>query len=115
MISKTEENKFQDEPLSQLREVRVFISSSFSDMRQEREELAKFVFPRLRSICTKHGIVFTGVDLRWGITEEQVLDQKALEICLEEVDSCRPFFIGIFRVVSILISMSATEPGVIDG
>ena len=35
------------------------------------------------------------MDLRWGITEEESRDGKTLEICLEEVDRSRPFFIGI--------------------
>jgi telomerase protein component 1 len=35
----------------------------------------------------------TPVDLRWGVTEEET--QQALEICLGEIDNCRPFFIGL--------------------
>ena len=35
------------------------------------------------------------VDLRWGITEEEGLHGKQIQLCLDEVDRCRPFFIGM--------------------
>jgi len=34
------------------REIRVFISSTFRDMQEEREELVKQIFPQLRRRCT---------------------------------------------------------------
>jgi Tfp pilus assembly protein PilF len=47
------------------------------------------------------------IDLRWGITEEQAEQGKALEICLEEIERSRPFFIGILgeRYGSLLGSL----------
>ena len=33
------------------REIRVFISSTFRDMHEEREELIKQIFPQLRRLC----------------------------------------------------------------
>jgi tetratricopeptide (TPR) repeat protein len=77
------------------RVVRVFISSTFSDMHAERDELAKRVFPQLRKLCEDRGIIWTDVDLRWGITQEQIDEGKVLPICLAEVNNCRPFFIGM--------------------
>ena len=47
------------------REMRVFISSTFSDMREERRYLNTHIFPELRIICEKRGVVFTEVDLQW--------------------------------------------------
>ena len=35
------------------------------------------------------------VDLRWGVTEADAQDGKALDICLDEIDSCRPYFLGL--------------------
>ena len=75
--------------------IRVFISSTFNDMQSERDNLVKKVFPLLRSQCEKAGISFTEVDLRWGITNEEAAEGKVLSICLEEIEQCRPFFIGI--------------------
>ena len=73
------------------REIRVFISSTFRDMQEERELLVKRVFPELRSICAKRFVTFTEVDLRWGITEEG----KVLPLCLAEIEHCRRHFIGL--------------------
>ena len=40
-------------------------------------------------------MVFTAVDLRWGITDEQVAEGQVLPICLAEIDGARPFFVGL--------------------
>lgn len=84
---------FKEHPGS--RQIRIFISSTFQDMKDEREELVKRVFPRLRRLCEDRGVTLHEVDLRWGITDEQSADGKVLPICLSEIDACRPFFIGM--------------------
>lgn len=81
--------------LNQDRSIRVFISSTFRDMQEERDVLMKVVFPKLRKLCEERGLTFTEVDLRWGITEEQAHRGEVLPICLAEVERCRPFFIGL--------------------
>ncbi|WP_298863625.1 DUF4062 domain-containing protein [uncultured Gimesia sp.] len=75
--------------------VRVFISSTFSDMHAERDWLVKRVFPQLRERLEKYRIYLIDIDLRWGVTEEQVDDDRALDLCLQQIDECRPLFIGI--------------------
>ena len=75
------------------RVLRVFVSSTFQDMKEEREELVKRVFPRLRIICEQRGVTWGEVDLRWGITNEQKAEGKVLPICLQEIHECRPYFI----------------------
>ncbi len=75
--------------------VRVFVSSTFRDMQAERDELARLVFPELRRRCRARGIEFAAIDLRWGITATQAARGEVLEICLDEIDRCRPFFVGI--------------------
>ena len=77
------------------RVIRVFISSTFRDMHEEREELAKRVFPQLRKLCESRGVTWGEVDLRWGVTEEQKAEGKVLPICLTEIQRCRPYFIGL--------------------
>jgi len=79
----------------QPRSIRFFISSTFRDMKEEREVLMKRVFPRLRKLCDKRGVTWGSVDLRWGITDEQQAEGKVLPICLKEALECLPFFIGI--------------------
>jgi tetratricopeptide (TPR) repeat protein len=77
------------------RVIRVFVSSTFADMQPEREELVKRVFPELRRRCDSRGVVWSEVDLRWGVTDEQKAEGKVLPICLAEIQKCRPYFIGL--------------------
>ncbi|NQT14184.1 MAG: DUF4062 domain-containing protein [Planctomycetes bacterium] len=62
-------------------------------MHEEREELIKQVFPKLRKLCEDRGVIFADVDLRWGITQEQAERGEVLPVCLGEIERCRPFFI----------------------
>jgi hypothetical protein len=78
----------------QQRVIRVFISSTFRDMQMERDELVKRTFPQLRRLCESRGGVWGEVDLRWGLTDEEAAEGQILPVCLEEIDRCRPFFIG---------------------
>jgi len=75
--------------------VRVFISSTFRDMHAERDWLVKRVFPALRERLEKYRIHLVDIDLRWGITEEEAQKDQVLDLCLSQIDECRPFFIGI--------------------
>ena len=77
------------------REIRVFISSTFRDMQEEREELVKQVFPQLRRLCESRGVTWGEVDLRWGVPDEVKAEGKALPLCLQEIEHSRPYFIGI--------------------
>ena len=77
------------------KELRLFVSSTFRDLMPEREQLVKKVFPRIRKECRARGVEFTEIDLRWGITEEESRSGRTIRICLEEIDRCRPYFIGI--------------------
>lgn len=81
------------------REIRVFLSSTFKDMEEERRYLLAQVFPVFRLECLERLVTFTEIDLRWGITEEEAKNGRTVEICLEEIERCRgikppPFFIG---------------------
>ena len=72
---------------------RVFISSTFRDMHAERDHLVKKVLPRLRARLAPYRVYLEDVDLRWGVTEEQAKSGRAIELCLEETDGCRPIFL----------------------
>jgi len=73
--------------------VRVFISSTFRDMHAERDQLVKVVFPRLRQWCQQRRRHLVDIDLRWGVTKQDADNGKAIEICLHQIDSSRPFFL----------------------
>jgi WD40 repeat protein len=68
---------------------RVFVSSTFADLKAERDALQRFVFPRLRELCARRGARFQAIDLRWGVSEEAALDHRAMAICLEEIQRCQ--------------------------
>lgn len=77
---------------------RIFVSSTFSDLHEERNALQKYVFPRLRELCLQNGCRFQAIDLRWGVSVEAGRDQQTMKICLEEIKRCqrvtpRPNFI----------------------
>ena len=71
------------------RTFRIFVSSTFSDLKEERNALQKEVFPRLKKLCRENGTRFQGIDLRWGVREEAGLDQRTMAICLDEIERCR--------------------------
>ncbi len=80
------------------RTFRIFVSSTFSDLKAERNALQEKVFPRLKELAESQGCRFQAVDLRWGVSEEAALDQQAMKICLGEIERCqkvtpRPNFI----------------------
>ncbi len=68
---------------------RLFLSSTFNDMRAERDALQENVFPKLREYCDKHGFSFQPIDLRWGVSSEAGDDQKTMQICIDEVKRCK--------------------------
>lgn len=80
---------------SEQRNIRVFVSSTFNDLMVERDFLVKKIFPRIRKFCQERDIEFIDIDLRWGITEEESMQGKVVEICLKEIERSRPYFIGI--------------------
>lgn len=46
--------------------IRIFLSSTFTDTRVDRNKLMEDVFEPVRDLCQQHGIAFEVVDLRWG-------------------------------------------------
>lgn len=67
------------------RQFRVFVSSTFSDFKHEREALQDRVFRNLRAYCELQGAQFQAIDLRWGISEAAANDHQTVRICLKEI------------------------------
>jgi len=65
--------------------IRLFVSSTFSDMKHERNALEERVFPKLESLCEQNGFQFQAIDLRWGVPTEAWLDHSTMRICFEEL------------------------------
>lgn len=70
----------------QRKSARVFFSSPFGGLEEEREELTKKYWPQLSSMCKRAGYEFVPVDMRWGITSEMSSNAATIEICLREMD-----------------------------
>ena len=77
--------------MTNVKTFRLFISSPFNDFRQERQVLHENVFSVIDAYCVEKGYTFQPVDLRWGVSEEAQLDQKTLELCLNEVKACKHY------------------------
>lgn len=77
------------------RRIKVFLSSTFKDMSEERDYLARNVFMELEAEAIKRNVALNLLDLRWGITSEESRQGLVTEICLKEIEASRPFFIGI--------------------
>ena len=71
------------------RTFRVFVSSTFEDLKAERDALQREVFPRLRKLCEANNARFQAIDLRWGVRDEAALDQQTMDICLREIERCQ--------------------------
>lgn len=71
------------------RTFRVFVSSTFEDLKAERDALQRQVFPKLQKVCEQRGARFQAIDMRWGVREEAALDHRTMEICLAEVARCQ--------------------------
>lgn len=71
-------------------DMRVFLSSTFRDLAEERRIFAERVFPAVRHNLRGTGISFVDVDLRWGITEEESREGSTVALCIAEIEACSP-------------------------
>ncbi|KAE8294698.1 NACHT domain- and WD repeat-containing protein 1 [Larimichthys crocea] len=74
--------------------IRVFISSTFTDMSGERKALLEKAYPEVFAFCRSLGLVFEVVDLRWGIRNVTSGDHEDCEIFLQEIRSCQRISAG---------------------
>lgn len=76
----------------------VFVSSTFADMQAERDHLRTHVFPALEERLRSRRRHLEWVDLRLGVAaasyqDAEMRELQVLEVCLGEVQRCRPFLI----------------------
>ena len=64
--------------------IRVFISSTFSDLKHERNKLQE-KFRDLEAYCQSRRFQFQAIDLRWGVPSEAGLDHRTMRICFDEL------------------------------
>ena len=75
----------------------IFVSSTFQDMQQERDLLRDRVLPLLKAEIRRYGRNIELCDLRWGVNslgmERDDSDIKVLQVCFNEIDKSKPYFI----------------------
>ncbi|TRY73174.1 hypothetical protein TCAL_08178 [Tigriopus californicus] len=75
--------------------VRIYISSTYTDMVVEKNILLTEVYPKLKDYCREqYGLEFQVVDMRWGVRDESTDDHMTTDICLEEIRNCQKSSIG---------------------
>ncbi len=83
----------------QQKHIKIFLSSTFTDMHAERDVIMNQVYPAVSHILSPKNITVQFVDLRWGVNtqdvEETEREKTVLEECISEIQSSRPFFIGL--------------------
>lgn len=74
--------------------IRIFTSSTFTDMAAERNALMERIYPRLKTFAQEKGYEFQVVDMRWGVRDESTDDHSTLELCLKELLACQQLSTG---------------------
>ena len=98
------------------RTFRVFVSSTFEDLKDERDALQRFAFPHLAAVCESLGASFQAIDLRWGVRDEAAANQKTMEICLAEIARCqrtgiKPNFVILLGERYGVVSLASAHRG----
>ena len=62
--------------------IRVFVSSTFTDLKHERDALQRDVLPKLEQLCASRQFQFQAIDLRWGVPAEASLDHRTMRNCM---------------------------------
>ncbi len=75
---------------------RVFVSSTISDFRKERDEIRDSALPVLQAVCAQRGMVLSVVDLRFGLSDADTTVGRLMPMVLREIDECNYFtcFLG---------------------
>ena len=85
---------FDKKRLIEDRRILIFLSSTFSDMQEERSALVKS-FEKLKVTAARRNVTLSLLDLRWGVTDEEARSGKVISVCLNEIEHSHPFFIGL--------------------
>ncbi|ELT94036.1 hypothetical protein CAPTEDRAFT_111186, partial [Capitella teleta] len=86
--------RMHDLPVIPSNAVRIFLSSTFSDFKAERNILPKKVYPELQKFCNERGLDFQVVDMRWGVTDDVMNDHLVSELCIREIRTCKKVSCG---------------------
>ena len=77
-------------------QLRVFVSSTFTDTHYERNILLDEIVPVIRSIAAPYGIQVVFVDMRYGVRDENTADHMTWLACKAELNQCIELSNGVF-------------------
>jgi hypothetical protein len=61
---------------------RVFVSSKFGDLIDERNDLQERMIPHLYVYCQQRRACFRAIDLRWGVGQEVAIHQQTMNVAI---------------------------------
>ena len=76
--------------------IQVFFSSTFRDMGL-KGRCSFLELPELGRRVARLEFSLDEIDLRWGVTEDQITNSQLLPVCLDQVEMATPFFCRIDR------------------
>ncbi|KAJ3264066.1 hypothetical protein HDU77_009474 [Chytriomyces hyalinus] len=68
--------------------VLLFVSSTFTDTAWERNNNIADVYPYLRLFCSRLGLTFESVDMRWGVLDTSTAEHLTSELCMRQLQKC---------------------------
>lgn len=83
-----------------MKNIGIFISSTFTDMQAERDYIKKRVIPQIQNHFRNYDINVYAIDLRWGVDTasvdfEEEREAKVLDVCFNTIRNSRPYFVGL--------------------
>lgn len=82
-----------------MKDISIFVSSTFMDMQSERDLLRERVLPELEDYAKKYGVNVNFIDLRWGIDTTEVGEEQSTRLiiksCVDEIEISKPYFISL--------------------
>jgi energy-coupling factor transporter ATP-binding protein EcfA2 len=78
------------------RKLSIFISSTFTDTYRERNCLHEVILPQLQVQFQEYNIQIIFSDMRFGIKDENTLDQMTWILCAQEIERCFEESDGMF-------------------
>lgn len=80
-----------------MKNIALFLSSTFADMQSERDIIREKVTPELADAVRELGANVEFIDLRWGINtsgeDEKTSSQKIIYTCFDEIKRTDPYFV----------------------
>lgn len=80
-----------------MRNVAIFVSSTFADMQSERDIIREKIAPEVEDRLRSYGLNAEFIDLRWGIdtkgASEEEASAKIMRSCFDEIKRTEPYFV----------------------